>query len=237
MKTLLIFLSFIVGFCHATHSADLTLPLDWNDPDLIGEILATDPDEISPDLFYECKDAIIAGYSGTGGFALGESEIQWLRKAEESFKKRNIKIKGHWDRHFIFGCSYLNWHKYEKALQEFKLINYQDGIERAEWFINNAGITSGYVKIHEYPGRISYTASENDRAGNKHYLFVAYFRGGIYRYDRQKDTHAIIYIPQDSYNWCEDLKFDGRYLTIKRRNDPTFIFDNVDETIRICKQK
>ncbi|MDP1854236.1 MAG: hypothetical protein Q8L26_08570, partial [Candidatus Omnitrophota bacterium] len=171
--------------------------------------------------------AVIAGFTGSGGHFLGEPEIEWLIKAESAFKARGISIKDEYNRHFVIADSYFNHEQYEKALEEFKKNKDLVGIELAEWFISSKGIKNGIVKIKDYPGRIPWKSSEITKAEDKNYLFVAYFKGPIYRYDKRKKTHAIIYAPDDKYDWCDALAFDGENLVIKLRNAAgTFIFNN-----------
>ena len=56
---------------------------------------------------------------------------------------------------------------------------------------------------------------------------MAYFKGSVYRYDRLKRTHAIIYAPEDKYDWCDSLQFNGRQLVISLRDEAgMFEFDN-----------
>lgn len=201
--------------------------IDKNDPQHIDKILATDPNTISKEQFYQCEFAIISSYSGSGGHFLDEPLIEWLRKAESSFKARGIKLKDEYHRHFVFADSYFNNQQYEKALEEFRSMKDQEGIELAEWFIHNKGIKNGTVKIKEYQSKIPCTASEITRAGDKNYLFVAYFKGPVYRYNKKNKNHTIIYAPEDKYDWCDALAFNGTELIIKLRdNAGTFIFNN-----------
>lgn len=201
--------------------------IDKSDPKHIDKILATDLSTISKELFYQCEFAIMSGFSGSGGYSLDEPLIEWLRRAENVFKSRGIKIKDEYNRHFAFADSYFNHEMYEKALEEFRNIKDQAGIELAEWFINNKGIKNGVIKIKDYTGRIPWKSSEITKAENKQYLFVAYFKGPVYKYDKKKKMHALIYAPLSQYDWCDALAFDGESLVIKLRdNAGMFIFDN-----------
>lgn len=206
--------------------------VDKNDPNHLNKILVTDPSTISKEQFYQCEFAIISGFSGSGGNYLDEPLIEWLRNAESVFKTKGIKLKDKYDRHFVFADSYLNHEQYEKALKEFRKNKDPSGIELAEWFINNKGIKNGVVKIIEYPGKIQYGASEIAKTENRQFLFMAYFKGPIYRYDKRKKVHAIIYAPNDKYDWCDALAFNGENLVIQLRdNAGTFIFDNTKQEI------
>ena len=201
--------------------------IDKNDPEHIDKILATDPSTLSEKQFYKCEFAMVSGYSGSGGHFIDEPLIEWLKMAEKAFEAKGIKLKDKHKRHFVFADSYFNGKQYEKALEEYRNMKDREGIELAEWFISNKEIKNGVVKIKEYLGKIPCTASEITRTKNKEYLFVAYFKGPVYRYDNKKRMHAIIFAPEDKYDWCDALAFDGRNLIIKLRDYAgTFIFNN-----------
>ena len=191
------------------------------------KILATDPEQLSEDRFYEYESAIISGFSGSGGYFLGESEIQWILKGESAFETKGINLKNSQFRHKVIGWSYFNSEEYEKALEEFKGINDSGGLALVEWFMNNKRIKNGIVNIKEHDGEISYGASETAMIEDKKYIFVAYFKGPVYRYDKDKTQHALIYAPEFQYDWPEELHFENGRLTIKLRgNAGTFVFNN-----------
>lgn len=233
-----IVVSFFCASCSTFPTYSEEFIIDYTDPEHIDKVLATAPDKISKEQFYQSEFAIISGFSGSGGYFLEEPEIEWLRKAENVLKAKGIKLKDEYNRRFVFANSYLNNEKYDKALEEFSEIKYQHGIELAEWFISNAGIKNGIVRIKEYPGRIPCKASENTRAEDRNYLFVSYFKDAIYRYDKKRNKHAIIYAPEDNYEWCDALAFDGKELVIKLRFDGgIFIFNNsTSEIARLERQ-
>ena len=63
------------------------------------------------------------------------------------------------------------------ALEEFKNAGLQDGIELAEWFINNEHMLDGIIKIVEYEGGIPWEGStEIAKVEDDRYLFIAYFK-------------------------------------------------------------
>ncbi|MFH1505077.1 MAG: hypothetical protein ABIH08_06815 [Candidatus Omnitrophota bacterium] len=202
----------------------------------LDKVLVTDPTSVSKKEFYEYSSIIIHGFSGSGGHFLGEEEIQWIRKAESSLKSKGIKLKKDEEyRNFAIADSYFNDCKYNKALEEFKNMNCQHEIELTEWFINNKGIKNGVVNIKEYPGPIPYEASETARVEDNLYAFIAYFKGPICRYNKVKNLHTIIHVPNWQYNWCDALNFENGKLTIKLRDiteaGDTFVFDNATQEI------
>lgn len=237
MKRILFFLisAFFLASC-ATIPKQAENYIDYSDPATIDRILATNPDTISKEQFYQCEFAIMSGFSGSGGNYLEEPLIEWLRNAENSFKARGIELKDKYERHFVFADSYLNYGMHEKALEEFRSLKCQWGIELAECLINNSGIKNGRVNIKEYHGKIHFPASITAITKDRNYLFIAYFKGPVYRYDRTKRKHAIIYMPKDKYDWCDALAFNGNELIIKLRgNAGVFIFDN--ESFEISELK
>lgn len=203
--------------------------------------LANDPNTISEKQFYQYEHEIISGSSGSGGYFLDEPDIDWLKKAEYAFKAKGVKLKDKYPRHFVIAYSYFNMQKYDKALKEFRNIKDQEGVELVEWFISNGGIKNGLVKIKEYPGKIPWDSSEITKVEDKNYLFISYFKGPVYRYDKKSKKHAIIYAPEDEYDWCDALASDGRNLVIKLRDDAgIFVFDNekleISQFVK-CKSK
>lgn len=195
-------------------------------------VLCPDPKDITEAQFYECEHQVLAAQSGSGGYFLDEASIQWLKRAEEVFEARGVQLKGAFDRHFAIADSYFNDGQYEKALKEYQSFNFLPGIESAEWFIHNKGTTHGEITVKEYPGDIACRASETARAEDARYLFRAFFKDGVYRYDKAKHTHALIYSFENRYNWCERLAFDGKALTIGLIDDrEEFIFNNKTQRI------
>lgn len=233
--------SFVVGFlCLAltscSHLQKQSSFVDWLAPDMTDKILAANPATLSPEQFYRYEFAVIHGYSGSGGHFLEGLQIAWLRKAEAAFQAKDVKLKDRWQRGYVIADSYLNHQKYDHAYEEFKAMHDQAGMELAEWFMHNKGIKSGVVSIREYPGRIPWEGSENTRVVAEWRSFVAYFKGPVYRYDRRTRTHAIIYAPEDKYDWCDELRFNGRQLVISLRDDAgVFEFDN--KTHEIAERK
>ena len=226
-----IFLTFFLASC-ATIPKQAENCIDYSDPATIDRIVATNPDAISEEQFYLYEFAILSGFSGSGGCYIEDSHIEWLRKAENSFRKRKTELKDEYNRHFEFADAYLNSEQYEKALEEYKSLKCQWGMELSEWLINNSGIKNGRVRIKEYAGRIHFPAGITAMTKDRNWLFIAYFKGPVYRYNRVKRKHAIIYMPKDQYDWCDALAFNGSELVIKLRDKAgVFIFDNESNKI------
>ena len=131
--------------------------IDKSDPKHIDKILATDLSTISKELFYQCEFAIMSGFSGSGGYSLDEPLIEWLRRAENVFKSRGIKIKDEYNRHFAFADSYFNHEMYEKALEEFvalfgrELLIEVGKLLRGDWPELQRSPTSRLAKVFSAP--------------------------------------------------------------------------------------
>ncbi|MBF0217157.1 MAG: hypothetical protein HQL30_09215 [Candidatus Omnitrophica bacterium] len=203
-----------------------------DNPEDIDTILATAPDKISEVEFYRYEDEIIRGFSGSAGYLLEEEEIVWILKAEAALRSKGIELKESRNRHFVIAHSYLNLRMFDKALAEFKGIKDREGEELAEWLIDNHGIKNGPVKIREYPGEIPCSASETAKTEDGRYKYAAYLKGPVYRYDKDQNTHALIYMPEDKYNWCEGLAVAGGGLAMTlRENADELVFNNENSSI------
>lgn len=202
--------------------------------DLIAHSQTIDSSTLSEEEFYQYENAIFLGFSGSGGYFLGEDLIDWLKKGEVALDAKGIELKNEDQRHLAFADSYFHEGKLEKALAEYRNMHLQGGVEKMEWFIDNKGIKNGIVKIKESPGKIPYGTSEIASAENKQYLFVSYFKGPIYRFNKTKTTHAIIYAPENRYDWCDALYLDGEKTMIRLRDGAgTFVFDNSSQEIQL----
>jgi hypothetical protein len=128
--------------------------------------------------------------------------------------------------------------EYKESIEEYRRIGNNFGAEEAEWFLNNGEIKNGTVKIVEYPGEIPWgpVASETAKTEDKQYLFVAYFKGPVYRYDKPKDKHSIIFDAASKYDWVDSLKWDGKRLMMKCRDlsEPgeNYEFNNAKNTLK-----
>jgi tetratricopeptide (TPR) repeat protein len=231
-----VLLSLLLPACSTLPGHAVTV--DVFNPDSIDSILATDPSTLSPEQFYRYEFAVVHGYSGSGGHFLEDEQIAWLRKAEAAFQARGIPLKDEWQRDYVIADSYLNAGEYEKALEEYRKLGNQYGSELSEWFVNNGDLLyAGQVKVFEHDGEIPCSASETARAENERYVFVAYFKGPVYRYDKLTRKHALIYAPRDKYDWCDELELEDSKVIIQLRRGEagTYAFDNARNEIRgIC---
>ncbi len=203
------------------------------------KIIATHPSTISEKQFYKYESDIIVGFSGSGGYFLNNDGINWILKAEDIFNKKGIKLKDKEHRHSVIAWSYFHSEQYGKALKELNDIKDQSGVELVEWVVNNSGIKNGIVKIKEYKGKIPDESSEGAKIENDRYLFISYFKGPVYRYDKLKNLHALIYAPGSQYDWCDDLKLQNGKLVIRLGDidGTSFVFDNTTHKLSQLNNK
>lgn len=226
-------------------------PKAWVDYDT-NEIVATDPSQITEAQFYDYKQAIIGGFSGSGGFFLGKAEIEWIKKAVAALEAKGIKLKeqypGETELGYVYADSYFHLNEYKKAIEEYRKIGDSGRVEEVEWYSNNEGINispekwtqqsfeGGVAKVVEYPGKIPYdqwAQFEEARAEDAKYLFVSIWKGPIYRYDKANDKHAVIYCSFTKYDRRDSLKWDGKRLLIGLSdNAGQFEFDNSTNSLR-----
>ena len=223
-QSLAVFVCLFLSSCSTLHLQDSATHSSAS----IDRILAIDPRTLSREQFYDYESAIVRGFSGSGGHFLEEPEIAWLRKAEVAFDAKGINLRDEYGRGLVIADSYVNARQYEKAFTEFKRLGSQYGIELTEWFIKNKGLSNaGAVSLVEYNGREPCSASETARVEAERYTFVAYFKGPVYRYDKRTRKHALIYMPKDKYDWCDQLAFNGKTLIIRLRDDAgMYAFNN-----------
>lgn len=197
----------------------------------VDKIATINPTQLSENQFYGYEQAIVSGYSGSGGYFLEKEEIEWLKKAVAALEAKGIKLKDEHDRGIAFGDSYFHLKEYPQAILEYKKAGHFGGAEEVEWVLNNGEAKNGPLKIVEYPGKIIFDASEAARIEDGKYLFVSYFKGPVYRYDKANDSHAVIYAP-DRYDWVDFLDWDGEKLIIIERDGAgAFEFDNKTNTL------
>ncbi len=235
MKKVIFFLIICIGIISTqAFSSEQQIP-NKEDADFYKKVMQIDPAILTPQQFYKLEESMISLFSGSGGCFIGKEERDWIRKCVASFNARNIKIKDPLGRDNLVAWSYFNNGDYKTALKEFKKINNQWGIEIAEWFIYNDRGKLGDIKVKEHPGQIPCIATEITRTETDRYIFISYFKGPIYRYDKNKKSHALIYHPS-AYDWCDGLEFRNEKLFIKLRDlgaakDNIFVFDNKNNKI------
>jgi hypothetical protein len=80
------------------------------------------------------------------------------------------------------------------------------------WHKENGKTTSGQIKTHDYQGHPRYGASVAATFDTGTVLWLSFFKGPLFGYDRLTDKHFIAYSPAWFYNWAKCLAFDGERL-------------------------
>lgn len=203
-----------------------------------------DPTNISVEGFLATVEEIEQGYSGSGGYFLGEEEIEWILKAEASLWSRGMEVPGAAKRLRMIGDSYMYMggmseadffgkfdpirrrEHYRKALEFFTRTQDFCRAEEALWLLEHADLTPPYhVRGQEFPGAIPCTSSETARLETPRYTFIAFFKGPLYRYDKQRNAHAIIFKDPVDYNYTRTLAWKDPYLEFKTEKGKQYRFN------------
>ena len=84
------------------------------------------------------------------------------------------------------------------------------------WHRLNGSITSGEVELYFYPGRPTYGSSPNEVVHSDDVEWIAYFKGPLCGYLKEKDQHFIAFCSPYSYHWPKELKAVGNTITFSR---------------------
>ena len=66
------------------------------------------PNNVSESDFYKAEYALIAGYSGSGGYFLERDQIDWLKRSVKSLKQRGIKPVDYFERRNVYRDSFYH---------------------------------------------------------------------------------------------------------------------------------
>jgi len=191
------------------------------------QILRLDPATLSAAQFYECERAILAEGLRPDGFFLGEDEVLWMKKALAAFEARGIPLREHAvPRGVIFADSYFHLKDYEKARAEYRESGNDAEAEKMEWYLANEEVRDGPLQLQTHPGDIRFSGIETARAEDERYLFTAYFKGPVYRYDKVRQEHAVIWYPADASDWSDSLEWNGENLLIGMGKNRRLMFSN-----------
>lgn len=191
------------------------------------QILLLDPTGLSAAQFYECERAILAEGLHSDGFFLGEEAIVWMKKALAAFEARGIPLREHAvPRGVIFADSYFHLKDYEKARAEYRESGNEADAEKMEWYLANEEVRDGPLRLQTHPGDVRFSGIETARAEDARYLFTAYFKGPVYRYDKVRQEHAVIWYPPDVSDWSDSLEWNGENLLIGSGKNRRLMFSN-----------
>lgn len=87
------------------------------------------------------------------------------------------------------------------------------------WHRMNGEISEGEVKLRFYSGEPVYGASISDTLDFDHIKWIAYFKGPLFGYLKNKDQHFVAYSPSWTYNWPKKLKGTEKKVHFERHSD------------------
>ena len=93
------------------------------------------------------------------------------------------------------------------------LVNFDDAefaVQR--WHKENGKRTSGRVRVHYYQGYPKYKASIAATLDTGSVVWLSFFKGPLFGYEKLKDRHFIAYSPAWFYNWAKCFVIDGDIL-------------------------
>jgi len=73
------------------------------------------------------------------------------------------------------------------------------------WHRLNGERKNGNIELTFYPGRPIFGASVNEIINTESLEWIAYFKGPLYGYLKNKDLHFVAYSPSWTYDWPQDL--------------------------------
>ena len=102
--------------------------------------------------------------------------------------------------------------------------------------IHGVGFHSGKLHITEVPGRL--VTGPNSSLGchvdDGDYEWDSIFKGGVYGYDKKRNTSFIVYVPQLDLNWVDSLISGNKYLWIDAVFDGgILVYNKEDQSLEI----
>lgn len=82
------------------------------------------------------------------------------------------------------------------------------------WKVDNGYINKGKIKIREYKGKPPFGDTYAISLEEGNYIWYAYFQGGVYEYNKEKDTFFTVWFPEDVYSMPSLLRKKGEVLYI-----------------------
>ena len=84
---------------------------------------------------------------------------------------------------------------------------------------NGAHFKAGLVHIQEFPGRIPDTEADSDngdsigcKVEDARFQWISFFKGGVFGYDKERNVHFAVWIPDTEYHWIRELTSGDQYL-------------------------
>lgn len=199
------------------------------------EIVLSDPAKLTTEEYRALEHKMLLGSGGSSGYHLGPDEIAWLKKGRRLHPAAERDDDGT-NLHNILGQSLEHMHRYREAMLEYREAGMMLAAEEMDWLVHNPGMQNGGVpKLNFVPGRLpmdqlgtAKVAEVEDR------VFVAEFKGGLFLDDKARDRHAVIFVPEDQYDWLTYPEFNGKTLTSPMHlSDRRFEYDPDANVVKI----
>jgi len=87
------------------------------------------------------------------------------------------------------------------------------------WHRMNGDIKNGEVNLFFYPGKPVYGSGILEMEDTSKIKWIAYFKGPLFGYLKQDNTHFVAYSPGWTYNWPYDLKGRSQTVSFKSGKD------------------
>jgi len=162
--------------------------------------------------------------SCSGGYFLGEEEINELRQRSERLRQAKGYVPGELEMLPVFADSYGHLCQYEEALAcaqeaaallenaeelDEQLAHMDSLIETYQWLVANHLVKEGKVALFPRPGPPNTSgASIAAELDDGRYLWRSYFKGAVVCYDRKSDEHFVAYVHETQYDWATALATD-----------------------------
>lgn len=204
-----------------------------------GEGSLADPAKLSAKEFKIKEEQLLEGFSGSSGYFLEDEDIEWLKKGRE-IHPVGAGETGREDLHKISAISLSNMLRYREAAAEYEKANLPVQAAQMDWLVRNPKLQDGgspdlrFITGRLPMGQLGSTETAED-AGR---LFVSEFKGAVFLSELAQDRYAVIFVPEDEYNWLRNIKFTGGKLTgILHNSERQFAYDPSANLVTIQRGK
>lgn len=90
-----------------------------------------------------------------------------------------------------------------------------------DWIRSNGkGFYKGKVKIYEFPGKIPESgASIGCKVDDGEFIWLSYFKGALFGYNKSRDVYFVVYVPWTAYDWIRSMVSGKQYLWLKEHSE------------------
>lgn len=104
------------------------------------------------------------------------------------------------------------------------------------WHKENGEKLIGKIKTYRYEGEPNYGSSITEIAEIGDIRWVAYFKGALFRYDKSKNHHYVVFSPSWVYEWVTSFVADEKKIWFVCHGVPgLFLYNHESQTLnRFC---